>query len=277
MAKRAQQRRTNKPWAASAEVNPPVGRSQAASCILVPAQGELAFSAARTRACAPVLVRVVGGRLRCRPVWHSLGYCGPSWEGDPQDLRPRAAAGGPPRRTQRGGSGRRVGQVARAGVGRCGASSPAAGTAVPCGLPPRHPPAGLPASGCRDGLRLAGAGRHQDPTSGRPAGPVAHTTALLPFASCMLGCSPVTGASVARATRAVIRAGDTSPARTATSADAVWVPLMSGFATPLTAMTGADKQVHRIGDHWARCLLGVPAVHNGGFGRRPQGARRGRE
>jgi hypothetical protein len=26
---------------------------------------------------------------------------------------------------------------------------------VPCGLPPRHPPAGLPASGCRDGVRPA--------------------------------------------------------------------------------------------------------------------------
>jgi len=31
---------------------------------------------------------------------------------------------------------------------------------------------------------------------------------------------------------------------------------MSGFATPLIGMTGADKQIHRIGGHWARCLLG---------------------
>jgi len=45
--------------------------------------------------------------------------------------------------------------VAGAGAGRCSTSSPAAGTAVPCGLPPRHPPAGLPASGCRDGVRPA--------------------------------------------------------------------------------------------------------------------------
>jgi len=52
---------------------------------------------------------------------------------------------------------------------------------------------------------------------------------------------------------------------------------MSGFATPLIGMTGADKQIHRIGGHWARCLLGVSAVHNGGSGRPPLGARRGRE
>jgi hypothetical protein len=45
--------------------------------------------------------------------------------------------------------------VAGTGAGRCSASSPAAGTAVPCGLPPRHPPAGLPASGRRDGFRPA--------------------------------------------------------------------------------------------------------------------------
>ena len=42
-----------------------------------------------------------------------------------------------------------------AGAGRGSTSSPAAGTAVPWGLAPRHPPAGLPASGCRDGMRLA--------------------------------------------------------------------------------------------------------------------------
>jgi len=41
------------------------------------------------------------------------------------------------------------------GAGRWSTPSAAAGTAVPCGLPPRHPPAGLPASGCRDGIRLA--------------------------------------------------------------------------------------------------------------------------
>ena len=42
-----------------------------------------------------------------------------------------------------------------AGAGRGSTSCPAAGTAVPWGLAPRHPPAGLPASGCRDGMRLA--------------------------------------------------------------------------------------------------------------------------
>src|SRR5262245_43092083 len=42
-----------------------------------------------------------------------------------------------------------------AGAGRCSTSGPAAGTPVPWSLPARHPPAGLPASGCRDGLRLA--------------------------------------------------------------------------------------------------------------------------
>src|SRR5260221_1869249 len=42
-----------------------------------------------------------------------------------------------------------------AGAGRCSTSSPAAGPPVPCGLPPRHAPAGLVASGCRDGQRLA--------------------------------------------------------------------------------------------------------------------------
>jgi len=34
-------------------------------------------------------------------------------------------------------------------------------------------------------------------------------------------------------------------------------------------LTGADKQIHRICDHWARCLLGVSAVHDGGSGRLP--------
>jgi hypothetical protein len=52
---------------------------------------------------------------------------------------------------------------------------------------------------------------------------------------------------------------------------------MSGFATPLIGMTGADKQIHRIGGHWARCILGAPVVPNGGSGRLPPGARRGRE
>jgi len=29
---------------------------------------------------------------------------------------------------------------------------------------------------------------------------------------------------------------------------------MSGFATPLIGMTGADNQIHRICNHRARCL-----------------------
>ena len=91
---------------------------------------------------------------------------------------------------------------------RSSTSSPAAGTAVPCGRPPRHPPAGLPASGCRDGMRQARAGRHQDPTSARPAGPVAHTTALLPFASCLPGCSPAAGVRRLGADRAHRRPRD---------------------------------------------------------------------
>jgi len=69
---------------------------------------------------------------------------------------------GPARRLAGGHRGRGREDLAAAGVSGAGAGagrwstpSAGAGTAVPCGLPPRHPPAGLPASGCRDGMRLA--------------------------------------------------------------------------------------------------------------------------
>jgi len=48
------------------------------------------------------------------------------------------------------------------------------------------------------------------------------------------------------------------------------VPLMSGFATPLIGMTGADKHIHRIGGQLARCLLAVSAAPNGRSGQLPR-------
>ncbi len=72
-----------------------------------------------------------------------------------QDLRPRRAAGGRPRRTRPGGSGRRGVGVAGAGAGRCRTSSPGGGDSGAMRPAAAAPPAGLPASGCRDGMRLA--------------------------------------------------------------------------------------------------------------------------
>jgi hypothetical protein len=49
------------------------------------------------------------------------------------------------------------------------------------------------------------------------------------------------------------------------------VPLMSGFATPLIGMTGADKQIHRIGDHRGS----LPSRRTGSADRRVRAATTG--
>ena len=54
-------------------------------------------------------------------------------------------------------------------------------------------------------------------------------------------------------------------------------PFPASPPAPLIGVTGAGKQIRRICAHRARCPPGIPAGQNGGFGRLPLEARRGRE